>query len=61
MTWCSDMTFLWLVGLFLTPDFVNITSKQYVSDAPLLVNLISVLTFDDLSVKLLWAHPLTKA
>ena len=54
-------TFLWLVGLFLTPDFVNITSKQYVSDAPLLVNLISVLTFDDLSVKLLWAHPFTKA
>ena len=54
-------TFLWLLGLFLTPEFVAITSKQYVSDAPLLVNLISVLTFDDLPVRMLWAHPFTKA
>ena len=54
-------TFLWLVGLFLTPEFVEITSKQYVSDAPLLVNLISVITYDDISVRLLWAHPFTKA
>jgi hypothetical protein len=34
---------------------------QYVSNSPLLVNLISIATFDDLSVRLLWAHPFTKA
>ena len=54
-------TILWLVGLYLTPEFVEITSKQYVSDAPLLVNLISVITYDDISARLLWAHPFTKA
>jgi hypothetical protein len=52
---------LWLIGLFMTPEFVEVTSMQYVSDSPLLVNLISIATFDDLSVRLLWAHPFTKA
>lgn len=54
-------SFLWILGLFMTPEFVEITSMQYVSDSPLLVNLISIMTFDDLSVRLLWAHPFTKA
>ena len=57
----SSGTLLWLSGLFLTPEFVEVTSMQYVSDSPLLVNLISIATFDDLSVRLLWAHPFTKA
>jgi len=52
---------LWILGLFMTPEFVEITSMQYVSDSPLLVNLISIITFDDLSIRLLWAHPFTKA
>ena len=54
-------TILWILGLFMTPEFVEITSMQYVSDSPLLVNLISIASFDDMSVRLLWAHPFTKA
>jgi len=54
-------TILWISGLLLTPEFVDVTSMQYMAEAPLLVNLISVLTFDDISVRLIWAHPFTKA
>lgn len=54
-------TILWIIGLLMTPEFVEVTSMQYVSDSPLLVNLISIAMFDDLSVRLLWAHPFTKA
>ncbi len=52
---------LWFIGLYLTPDFVEVTSMQYIPDAPLLVNIIAILPSDDSIIQLIWAHPFTKA
>ena len=53
--------FLWIIGLILTPDFVEVTSMQYVSEMPLLVNLLSPLISDGITTKLIWSHPFSKA
>ena len=52
---------LWILGLLLTPDLVAVTSMQYVAEMPLLVNLLSPIIADGISVKIVWAHPLSKA
>ena len=52
---------LWLVGLYLTPDLIAISSMQYVPDMPLLVNLLSPLLIEDVTAKLVWSHPFSKA
>ena len=52
---------LWVIGLYLTPNLVHISSMQYVPEMPLIVNLLSPLFAEDVTVKLVWAHPLSKA
>ena len=52
---------LWILGLILTPDLVAVTSMQYVAEMPLLVNLLSPIIADGISVKIVWSHPLSKA
>ena len=52
---------LWVIGLYLTPNLVHISSMQYVPEMPLIVNLLSPLFTDEVTVKLVWAHPLSKA
>ena len=43
---------LWILGLLLTPDLVAVTSMQYVAEMPLLVNLLSPIIADGISVKI---------
>ncbi len=52
---------LWLIGLILTPEIVTVTSVQYVSEMPLLVNLLSSIFIDGVESKSVWAHPFSKA
>ena len=57
---CSGFI-LWAIGLFLTPELINILSAPRSIEPPLIVELVSVAFFDDLHIRLAWAHPLAKA
>ena len=51
-------TIFWTVGLFLTPDFIAISTQQNVAYPPLAVELLSELTMDSgYNQRLVWAHP----
>ena len=52
---------LWIVGLYLTPEIVAVSSMQYVPEMPLIVNLLSPFLSDGVTTQLVWAHPLSKA
>jgi len=57
---CSGFV-LWAIGLFLTPELVNLISAPRSIEPPLIVELIAVAFFDDIHIRLAWAHPLAKA
>lgn len=53
---------LWGVGLWLTPEYVAITSQQNIAYPPLAVELLSELTLSDgYQQRLVWAHPFVHA
>ena len=52
---------LWVIGIILTPNLINITSIQYVPDVPLILSLIAPFVQDDFAVRLVWSHPFAKA
>ncbi|NCG42288.1 MAG: hypothetical protein GWO84_01955 [Euryarchaeota archaeon] len=57
---CSGFV-LWAIGIFLTPELVNIVSAPRSIEPPLIVELLAVLFYDDIPIRLAWAHPLAKA
>ena len=57
---CSGFV-LWAIGLFLTPEFVELISAPRSIEPPLIVQLVATAFFDDIHIRLAWAHPLAKA
>lgn len=57
---CSGFI-LWAAGLFLTPEVITLISAPRSIEPPLIVELISLAFFDDLHIRLAWAHPFAKA
>jgi len=57
---CSGFV-LWAIGIFLTPELVNVVSAPRSIEPPLIVELLAVFFYDDIPIRLAWAHPLAKA
>jgi hypothetical protein len=57
---CSGFI-LWAIGLFLTPELVSLLSAPRSIEPPLIVELVAIAFFDDIHIRLAWAHPLAKA
>ncbi len=57
---CSGFI-LWAIGLFLTPELVELVSAPRSIEPPLIVELVALAFFDDVHIRLAWAHPLAKA
>ena len=52
---------LWGIGLWLTPEYIAITSSQNVAQAPFLVEIIGQWQLDNYLTRLTWSHPFAKA
>lgn len=52
---------LWAIGLWLTPDYVAITSSQNVVQGPFFVEVIGQWQMNEYITRLTWAHPFAKA
>jgi len=52
---------LWGLGLWLTPEYVAITSAQNVAQGPFLVEILGQWQLDDYLTRLTWSHPFVKA
>ncbi len=52
---------LWGIGLWLTPDYVAITSSQNVAEGPFIVEILGQWLLDDYFTRLIWSHPFVKA
>ena len=52
---------LWGVGLWLTPDYVAVTSSQNVAEGPFIVEILGQWLLDDYFTRLIWSHPFVKA
>ena len=52
---------LWGIGLWLTPEYVAITSAQNVVQGPFLVEILGQWKVDDYLTRLTWSHPFVKA
>ena len=57
---CSGFV-LWAIGIFLTPELVNIVAAPRSIEPPLIVEILAVLFYDDIPIRLAWAHPFAKA
>ena len=57
---CSGFI-LWAIGIFMTPELIDIVSTPRSIEPPLIVELLAVFFYDDISIRLAWAHPLAKA
>ena len=52
---------LWGIGLWLTPEYVAVTSAQNVAQGPFLIEVIGQWQMDDYLNRLIWSHPFVKA
>jgi len=52
---------LWGIGLWLTPEYIALTSAQNVVQGPFLVEIIGEWQLDDYLTRLTWSHPFVKA
>ena len=53
--------FLWGIGLWLTPEYIAITSPQNVANSPFLIELMAQWQLDGYLTRLIWSHPFVKA
>ena len=52
---------LWSIGLWLTPEYIAVTSAQNVAQGPFLIEVIGQWQMDDYLNRLIWSHPFVKA
>jgi hypothetical protein len=52
---------LWGIGLWLTPEYVAITSAQNVAHGPFIVEILGQWQLNDYLTRLTWSHPFVKA
>ena len=52
---------LWGVGLWLTPEYIAVTSSQNMAQPPFLVEVLGQWQLDDYLTRLIWSHPFVKA
>ncbi|MBT60240.1 MAG: hypothetical protein CMA63_01640 [Euryarchaeota archaeon] len=52
---------LWAIGLWLTPEYVAVTSSQNVVQGPFLVEVLGQWQMNEYITRLTWAHPFAKA
>jgi len=52
---------LWGIGIWLTPEYIAITSAQNVAQGPFLVEILGQWQLDDYLARLTWSHPFVKA
>jgi hypothetical protein len=52
---------LWAIGLWLTPDYVEITQAQNIAEGPFIIEILGQWLLDDYLTRLIWSHPFVKA